>query len=116
MKTLCSKKLFTTILGLISTFAYAEGFRPGTLEIGPMVGYSVLGDYGAENPDKALYYGLRTGVFMTPHVSFEPTYHYLKSETAAGLDVTQHVARFNLTYNFLTSSPLALFTSNLLAT
>lgn len=102
MKKVVYKLLFasTFLLSLV----HADELRPGTIEVGPIVGYSFLGDYGTELPDNALFYGLRTGIFMTNRVSFEPTYHFLKTKTnLLDQNVQQHSLRFNLTYNMLPS-------------
>ncbi|MCB0309024.1 MAG: OmpA family protein, partial [Bdellovibrionales bacterium] len=92
-------------IGLLffTLMARAQQIQPGAIEVGPMVGYSFLGDYGSELPDSGLFYGLRTGIFMTENVSFEPTYQYLKTQTSGvpSADVVMHSVRFNLTYNFL---------------
>lgn len=85
--------------------ARAQHVRPGTFEIGPQAGYLFFGNYGAERPENAIFYGVRTGIYMTEHVSFEPTYHLTLTETdpatGTAADVKNHVLRFNLAYHFL---------------
>lgn len=103
MKKNTSKVLLGFLLAVTSVGA--DEIRPGSFEIGPLVGYSYLGDYGAEKPENALLYGLRAGIFMTNHVSFETSFNYIKTSTnLLDLDVQKNALRFNLTYNMLTAS------------
>lgn len=98
------------ILSAFLTFAivgsaWAAGGQEGDFEIGPYGGYGFLSDYGTNNPKKNFLFGARVGYFLTPTVSFEPSYQVLITDTdrAAGANNNMQVRslRFNLIYNFL---------------
>jgi len=91
----------------------AQGVREGTFELGPYVGYSFPDQYGGAEPKNNLLYGLRFGYFVAPHVSFEPSYQMIFTDTKLAAPPQENVRfsslRFNLLYNFLTEQRIQPF-------
>src|SRR5262245_52818269 len=101
------RKLFFVLIGLIfiSNSTYASPTE-GSWELGPYGGYGFLDDYSGANPKNGYLFGVRLGYFVTPTVSFEPSYQWLLTKTrmpapATNQDGQIRSLRFNFLYNFL---------------
>ena len=110
------KRLFALLMfaAFLSTPAFAKGLKEGTVELGPYVGYAFPDGYGGADPKNDLLYGVRIGAFLTPNVSFEPSFQAFFTETNMAT-APQHIGfrnyslRFNLLYNFLPDGPVVPF-------
>lgn len=107
------KKIIVLLMSAFVMTAHADRLGAGALELSPYAGYTLLDSFGGNNPKNSLIYGFRLGLFMTDHVSFEPSYqlNLTKTDRTAGAqsDVTFHTVRFNLLYNFLPESRISPF-------
>ncbi|MFH1263956.1 MAG: OmpA family protein [Pseudomonadota bacterium] len=97
-------------LSFLSSPAFASGFKEGTVEIGPYVGYAFPDSYGGIEPKNNLLYGARVGIWFTPEMSFESSFQMLFTKANPG-DVSFRIysTRFNLLFNFLPEGPWVPF-------
>lgn len=105
------KKLFIPFVSIVLFTApvFGQGLQTGAVELGAYGGYGFPDNYGGLNPKDRPLFGARIGAFLTPNVSFEPSFQIFWSKTAAGTGFKIYSTRFNLLYNFLSQKRINPF-------